>query len=86
MKDKVGEEYEGMIVGITPYGLKVRLSDFYVEGFIHVSYMTDDFYNYNERTVSLFGRNTGKTFRIGEGIKVRIDRVDMEEREVLFGL
>jgi ribonuclease R len=85
MKDKVGEEYEGMIVGITPYGMKVRLNDFYVEGFIHVSYMADDFYRYNDRTVSLFGRNTGKTFRIGDGIKVRIDRVDMEEREILFG-
>lgn len=86
MKDKVGEEYEGMVVSVTPYGLKVRLHDFYVQGFIHVSYMTDDFYRYNERNISLAGRNTGKTFRIGDELKVRIDKVDMEEREILFGL
>ncbi len=86
MRDRVGEEYEGMVVGVTPYGLKVRLKDFYVEGFIHVSYMTDDFYRYNERTISLSGRNTGRTFRIGDMLDVRIDRVDMEEREILFGI
>ncbi|HWR58769.1 MAG TPA: S1 RNA-binding domain-containing protein, partial [Thermodesulfovibrionales bacterium] len=86
MKDKVGEEFKGMIVGVTPYGLKVRLKDFYVDGFIHVSYMTDDFYNYNEKTVSLYGRHTGKTFRIGDDINVRVDRVDMDEREILLGI
>lgn len=86
MKDKVGEEFEGMAVGITPYGLKVRLKDFYVEGFIHVSYMTDDFYRYNEKSVSLFGRNTGRTFKIGDVLNVRIDKVDMDEREIFLGL
>lgn len=86
MKDKAGEEYEGMVVGITPYGLKVRLKDFYVEGFIHVSYMTDDFYRYNERSISLSGRNTGRTFKIGDVFNVRVDKVDMDEREILLGL
>jgi ribonuclease R len=86
VKDKVGEEYEGMVVGVSPYGLKVRLKDFYVDGFIHVSYMTDDFYRYDERTITLSGRNTGRRFRIGDGLTVRIDKVDMEEREILFGI
>jgi len=86
MKDKVGEEFGGMLVGVTPYGLRVRLKDFYVDGFIHVSYMTDDFYRYNERSVSLSGRNTGRTFRIGDELTVRVDKVDMEEREILLGI
>jgi ribonuclease R len=86
MRDKVGEEYEGMVVGVTPYGLKIRLWDFYVEGFIHVSYMTDDFYRYDERTISLSGRNTGRRFRIGDMLAVRIDKVDMEEREIILGI
>ncbi len=86
MKDKVGEEYDGMVVGVTPYGLKVRLKDFYVDGFIHVSYMTDDFYRYNERSVSLSGRNTGRIFRIGDQLKVRVDKVDVDEREILLGI
>lgn len=86
MKDKSGEEYEGVVVGLTPYGLKVRLKEFYVEGFIHVSYMTDDFYTYNERAVSLVGRNTARAFKIGKELRVRVDKVDMEEREILFGI
>lgn len=86
MKDKVGEEYAGRVVSVTPHGLKVRLTDFYIEGFIHVSFLTDDFYQYNERALTLSGRNTGRSFNIGKAIRVRIDRVDMEEREIIFGI
>ncbi|GAB4422554.1 MAG: ribonuclease R [Thermodesulfovibrionales bacterium] len=86
MRDKVGEEYEGRVVSVTPYGMKVRLKDFYVEGFLHVSYMPDDFYQHNERTLSLVGRNTGRSFRMGDELRVRIDKVDMEEREIVLGI
>jgi ribonuclease R len=86
MQDKVGEEYDAKVVSVSPYGFKVRLKDFYVEGFIHVSYMTDDFYRYDERSLSLAGRNTGRRFGIGNAVRVRVDRVDMEEREILLGL
>lgn len=86
MKDKVGDEFAGRIVGVTPFGLRVRLNDFYVEGFIHLSYMTDDFYQYNEKTMRLHGRHTNRSFRIGQELRLRVDKVDMEEREVIFGL
>jgi ribonuclease R len=86
MKDRVGESFEGRIVGISPYGIRVRLHEYYVEGFLHVSYMTDDFYQYNDRTMRLYGRHTGRSFKIGQEIAVRLDRVDMEEREIIFGL
>ncbi len=86
MKDRVGDEFEGKIVGVTPYGLRVRLKNFYVEGFLHVSYMTDDFYQYNERNLTLCGRHTKKSFKIGQELRLRLDRVDMEEREIIFGL
>ncbi len=86
MKDRVGEEYIGKVVGITPFGLRIRLRDFYVEGFLHVSYMNDDFYQYDERSISLIGKNRGKRFTIGDELTVRIDRVDMDEREVVLGL
>ncbi|GAB4483225.1 MAG: ribonuclease R [Thermodesulfovibrionales bacterium] len=85
MKDKVGEEFRGRVVSITPYGLKIRLKDFYVEGFLHVSVMTDDFYQYNERTLRLVGRNTGRSYKLGQELTVRLDTVDMEEREIHFG-
>ena len=86
MKEKVGEMFEGKVVSVTPYGLKVRLKDVYVEGFLHVSYMTDDFYEYDEKHMSLNGLNRKKRFTIGKELTVRIDRVDMEEREVVLGL
>lgn len=86
MKDKVGCEYEARVVNVTPHGFKVRLHDFYVDGFIHISWLTDDFYQYNERALTLNGTNTGRSFSIGKELRVRIDKVDMEEREIVFGL
>jgi len=86
MKDKVGEEFEGRVVNVTPYGLKIRLKDFYVEGFLHVSFMTDDFYEFNERTMTLFGKNKKRSFTIGKELNIRVDKVDMEERAIIFGV
>jgi ribonuclease R len=86
MKDKTGGEFDGMIISVTPYGLKIRLKDYYVEGFLHVSYMTDDFYRYDERKLSLCGMHGKKKFSIGRELKVRVDRVDLDEREIIFGI
>ncbi|MBI5641074.1 MAG: ribonuclease R [Nitrospirae bacterium] len=86
MKDRVGDEFEGKIIGVTPFGLRIRLKDFYVDGFLHLSYLTDDFYQYNEKNLTLYGRNSRRTFRIGQEVRLRVDRVDMEEREIVFGL
>lgn len=86
MKDKVGDEFTGKVVNVKPFGLKIRLKDFYVEGFLHISYMTDDFYEYDERTITLRGKNTKRSFTIGKEINVKVDRVDMEERAVFFGM
>jgi ribonuclease R len=86
MKDKAGEIVKGRIVGITPYGMRIRLHEWYVEGFLHVSFMTDDFYQYNDRTMRLHGRHTNRSLKIGQELTVRVDRVDLEEREIIFGL
>ncbi len=86
MKDKTGEEFEGKVVSVTSFGLKVRLKDYYVESFLHVSYMTDDFYRYDEKSLSLYGIHKKRRFKIGEELKVRIDRVDIEEREIILGI
>jgi ribonuclease R len=86
MKDKAGEEFDAKVVNVTPYGVKVRLREFYVEGFLHVSHMTDDFYQFDERRMSLNGRHTRRSFSIGKELKVRLDRVDMEEREIILDI
>lgn len=86
MKDKVGDEFDAKIIHVTSYGLRVRLKDYFVEGFLHVSYMTDDFYQYNERSMSLIGKYTKRVFKIGDEVRVRIERVDIEEREILLDI
>lgn len=86
MRDKIGEEFEGKVVSVMPYGMRVRLKDYYVEGLLHVSYMTDDFYHYDEREMSLYGVNRKRKFTIGKKVKVRVDRVDMDDKEVLLGI
>ena len=86
MKDKVGEEFVARVIGVTPYGIKVRLDEYYVDGTIHVSYMTDDYYRFDEHTLTLRGRHTGKGFKIGQKLDVRLDRVNLEDREIVFGL
>jgi len=86
MKDRIGEEFDARVVGITTFGLRVRLNEFFVEGFIHVSYMTDDFYQLDERTMRLAGRHTRKSYFIGQELRVRVDRVDLEEREIIMGV
>ncbi|TAN40294.1 MAG: ribonuclease R [Nitrospirae bacterium] len=86
MKERVGEVFGGKVVGVTPYGLKVRLDEFYVEGFIHISAMTDDFYHYDEMSMTLAGRNTRRMYRIGQEVTLRVDKVSTEDREIIFGL
>jgi len=86
MIDKVGAEFAGKVVGVSPYGLRVRLNDFYVEGFLNLSSLTDDYYQYNDKTMRLSGRHSNRSFRLGQELRLRVDRVDMEEREIIFGL
>lgn len=86
MRDKVGDEYEGIVSAITSYGLKVQFKDFFVEGFVHVSSMTDDYYRFDEKAYRLTGRRTKKSFTLGKEVVVRIERVDLEEREIVLTL
>jgi ribonuclease R len=86
MADKVGDEYEGYITGVAPFGLFVELIEHYVEGLVHVSSMADDFYKYLEQQHVMRGENTKKVYRLGDKVRVQVVRVDMERRQVELGL
>lgn len=86
MKDKIGYEYKGVVSNISSHGLKIQLKDFFVEGFLHVSLMPDDYYWFDEKSYRLIGRRRKKTFTIGKEVYVRIERVNIEDREISFGL
>ena len=84
MLEKIGDEYEGIISGVTSFGLFVELKEIFVEGLIHVSSMADDYYALNERDHSLIGRRTKKRFRMGDRVKVKVENVSLEKRRIDF--
>ena len=86
MADKVGDEYEGYITGVAPFGLFVELVEHYVEGLVHISSMADDYYRFVEQQHILRGENTKKVYRLGDKVRVQVVRVDMERRQVDLGL
>lgn len=81
MRDKVGEQYRGIISGVAPFGLFVTLPNL-VEGLVHVSTMTDDYYHFEEKLYSLVGERTRRTFRLGDEVDVIVARVSPETRTV----
>jgi len=86
MADKVGDEYEGYITGVAPFGLFIELIEHYVEGLVHVSSMADDYYRFVEQQHVMLGENSKKVYRLGDKVRVQVVRVDMERRQVELGL
>ncbi|MGO0121790.1 ribonuclease R [Desulfothermobacter acidiphilus] len=85
MVDKVGQEFSGFISGVTNWGLYVMLENT-VEGLVHVRYLTDDFYFYDERSYALVGRHTGKRWRLGDPVRVQVLRASVPDKQVEFRL
>ena len=86
MADKVGDEYDGYITGVAPFGLFVELIEHFVEGLVHISSMADDYYRFVEQQHLLRGENTKRMYRLGDKVLVQVVRVDMERRQVDLGL
>ncbi|WP_173297741.1 ribonuclease R [Thermanaeromonas sp. C210] len=81
MKERIGEVHPGTISGVVPYGFFVELENT-VEGLVHVSTLTDDYYYYQEDQMALVGVHTRKSFRIGQRVQVQVIRVSVEARQV----
>jgi len=86
MADKVGDEFDGYITGVSAFGLFIELIEHFVEGLVHVSTMADDYYRFVERAHILRGENTGRVYRLGDKVSVQVIKVDMERRQVDLGL
>ncbi len=86
LKDKLGEEFEAVISGVTNFGLFVELKDTLAEGLVSIRDLDDDFYIFDEKKYQLKGRSRGKKYRLGDKINVRLARVDYEKREIDFTL
>lgn len=85
MLDKVGEVFDGIISGVTSFGMFVEL-DNSVEGMVHMSYMDDDYYNFNEKQYCLIGERTGNIYRIGDKVQIKVMNANKQERTIDFVL
>ncbi|GEK34805.1 ribonuclease R [Kurthia sibirica] len=83
MSDKIGEEFEGIVGSVTNFGMFIELENT-IEGLVHISNLTDDYYNFDERSMSMIGERTGRIFRIGDKVKIKVHAVNLEEAAVDF--
>lgn len=86
MQRHLGDEFDGIISGVVPFGIFVEITDLLVQGLVHISDLEDDFYVYDEKNHQLVGQQSLKTYRLGDSIKVKVVRVDTDERVVDFVL
>jgi ribonuclease R len=86
MRDKIGGLFDGVICGVMAFGFFVELKDIFVEGLVRVTSLHDDYYKYDERKYCLVGERTHKTYRVGDEVRVKVERVDVERRQIDFGL
>lgn len=84
--DHVGDEFEGVVSAVTGFGLFVMLKDLYVEGLIHVTGLPKDYYSHEQAQHRMVGERTGQVFRLGDSLRVKVVRVDLDERKVDFEL
>lgn len=82
MQNHVGEEFEGIISGVAPFGLFVVLDDTGAEGMIHISKLGEDYWNLDEKKYRIVGERTGKFFTLGDKVKVKIESVDLDNRKL----
>ncbi|MBY3622261.1 ribonuclease R [Acinetobacter sp. CUI P1] len=85
MQDKVGEEFEAMVSSVTSFGMFIEL-DNTVEGLIRLSAMSDDYYHFDEAHMALIGERTSRVFRIGDEVKIRVAKVNMDDHTIDFEL
>ncbi|MDE5931881.1 MAG: S1 RNA-binding domain-containing protein, partial [Lachnospiraceae bacterium] len=85
MEKHIGEIFEGVISGITSWGVYVELPNT-VEGMIHVSKLPGDYFYYDESTYEMVGQDTGRKYRLGESLKVCVDGVERMTRSIDFSI
>lgn len=86
MRDKLGEEYGGMVNGVTPFGIFVQLDTLFIEGLVHVTELGSDYFQYDEIKNELRGERTGIRYRLSDRVRVQVSRVDLDARKIDFRL
>lgn len=82
MSDRIGEEFAAIITGVTNFGIFVEMSDVYTEGMVHVTALRNDYYHFDPVGHQLQGERTGMTYRLADRVRVRVMRVDVDDRKI----
>ncbi len=86
MEQRVGEDFDGLIVSITKFGFFVELTELFIEGLVPLTSLADDIYSYHENTRQIIGTRSKKTYSIGDKVRVIVDRIDHMQRKVQFAV
>jgi ribonuclease R len=82
MQDKIGEEFVATVTSVTSFGLFVELNDIFVEGLVHVTELSNDYYRFDPIRHCLEGERSRKVYRLGDSVEVRVVRVDLDEKKI----
>jgi len=86
MQDRVGEDFDGLIISVTKYGFFVELTDLFVEGLVPLDSLTDDRYTYHENTREIIAHRSRKIYGLGQRVRVLVDRIDPVEKKIQFAV
>jgi ribonuclease R len=86
MQDRVGEDFDGLITSVTKFGFFVELTDLFVEGLVPLNTLIDDRYTYHENTREIIGQRSRKIYRMGQKLRVLVDRIDPVEKKIQFAV
>jgi len=86
MQDRLGDEFDGLIVSVTKFGFFVELNELFIEGLVPLDSLTDDHYTFRENTRQIIGGRSRRTFSIGDKVRILVDRIDHALRKIQFAL
>jgi len=86
MQDRVGEDFDGLIISVTKFGFFVELADLFVEGLVPLSSLSDDRYSFHENTREIIGQRGRKIYSLGQKVRVLVDRIDPVEKKIQFAV
>ncbi len=84
MEEHLGDDFDGVITGVTNFGLFVQLRELLVDGLVHVTSLANDYYHYESGSQRLVGERSGRIYKLGESMRVKVQRVDRENRRIDF--
>jgi len=86
MRDKIGNEYTGIVTGVAPFGLFVELDEIFVQGMVPVATIGGDFWRFHDREHAMRGESTNRELRLGDPVKIRVESIDEDRHQIEFRL